>query len=99
MLIVVRQNYCNRLILSDVLRQFEYIESKILGVIFNCTLDGGRKYSKGYYKNYYRRYYRRYYTSRSTAGKYERSYRAATAAAERAANQAATPQESEEVKS
>ncbi len=75
MLLVVRQNYCNRLILADVVRQFEFIESRILGVIFNCTQEGDRKYSKGYYKNYYRRYYRRYYGK--SYGKYERSYRAA----------------------
>ena len=71
MLLVVRQNYCNRLILADVVRQFEFIESRILGVIQNCTYEGDRKYSKGYYKNYYRRYYKRYYGK--TYGKYERS--------------------------
>ena len=71
MLLVVRQNYCNRLILADVVRQFEFVESRILGVIYNCTHEGDRKYSKGYYRNYYRRYYRRYY--RSSYGKYERA--------------------------
>lgn len=74
MLLVVRQNYCNRLILADVVRQFEFIESRILGVIYNCAQEGDHKYSKGYYKNYYRRYYKRYYGK--TYGKYERSYRA-----------------------
>ena len=75
MLLVVRQNYCNRLVLADVVRQFEFIESRILGIINNCTHEGDRKYSRGYYRKYYRKYYRRYY-SRSY-GKYERSYRAA----------------------
>ena len=74
MLLVVRQGYCNRLILSDVVRQFEFVDSRILGVIHNCAQEGERKYSKGYYKNYYRRYYRRYYAK--SYGRYERSYRA-----------------------
>ena len=78
MLIVVRQNYCNRVILGDVIRQFEFVDSKILGVIYNCANEGERKYSKGYYKSYYRRYHRRYYSR--AAGKYERSFRAANEA-------------------
>lgn len=62
MLLIVRQNYCNRMVLSDTVRQFEYLNAKILGVVFNCTTEGGGKYSGGYYKKYYgKRYYKRYY--------------------------------------
>lgn len=58
MLLVVRQNYCDRLALSEAVRQFEFIDSKILGTVFNCTTEGGAKYGKEYYKRYYR--YSRY---------------------------------------
>ena len=76
MLFVVRQNFCDRLVLSEAVRQFEFINSKILGVVFNCTNEHGGKYGKGYYKRYYRgyyRYYRKYYkgyesSQRSVAG-------------------------------
>ncbi len=75
MLLVVRQNFCNRLVLGDVVRQFEFMEARILGMIYNCTHEGDRKYSKGYYRKYYKRYYKRYYTK--NYGKYERSARSA----------------------
>lgn len=62
MLLVVRQNYCDRNVLSDTARQFQFIQAKILGVVFNCTGEHSGKYGKGYYKRYYRGYgyYRRY---------------------------------------
>ena len=62
MLLVVRQNYCDRIVLSETVQQFEFINAKILGVVFNCTSEhAGKYYGKGYYKHYYRRrYYRRY---------------------------------------
>ena len=56
-LLVVRQNYCDRNILSDAARQFEFIQAKTLGVVFNCTNDNG---GKGYYKKYYKRYRKNY---------------------------------------
>jgi len=59
-LLVVRQDLCNRLILSDTIRQFEYVGAKILGVIYNCTTEGGSYYQSSYYKKYYRKYYRSY---------------------------------------
>ncbi len=61
-LLVVRQHYCNRMALSDTLRQFSFVNAKILGVIFNCTNETSNKYGyrKGYYKRYYKRYYHRY---------------------------------------
>ena len=55
MLMVVRQNYCDRLVLNNAVRQFEFVDSKILGVVFNCTHEDssfGRKYGKKYYKKY-----------------------------------------------
>lgn len=61
MLLVVRQNYCDRVVLAEAVRQFEFINAKILGTVFNCTNDHGGNYGKGYYKRYYRRYYKRYY--------------------------------------
>ena len=61
MLLVVRQNYCDRVVLSEAARQFAFINSKILGLVFNCTVEHGGNYSKGYYKGHYRKYYRRYY--------------------------------------
>ena len=68
MLLVVRQNHCNRIVLREALRQFEYVNTKILGVVFNCTSEIGGL--QGYGKKYYSRYYRRYYGY----GKGKRSY-------------------------
>ncbi len=59
-LLVVRQNYCNRLVLKEAVRQFEFIEARILGVVYNCTAENGGRYGKGYYKRYYRKYGKRY---------------------------------------
>ena len=59
MLVVVRQNYCNRIALNAAIRQFEFVDAKILGVVFNCTNDE-HSYGKRYYKRYYRRYYQKY---------------------------------------
>jgi len=66
MLLVVRQDYCDRQVLSDTAQQFKFIEAKILGVVFNCTAEGSGKYGKGYYRKYYGKY-RKY-------GKYGRRY-------------------------
>lgn len=61
-LLVVRQNACDRNALADTVRQFEFIDARILGVVFNCVNEpGGKGYYKKYYKGGYRRYYRRYY--------------------------------------
>ena len=72
MLIVVRQNYCDRLALNSAIRQFEFVDSKILGIVFNCITEGGRGYGKPYYRRYYRRYYKKYdsYCQRSAARSY-----------------------------
>lgn len=52
-LLVVRQNYCNRVALAETVRQFEFMGSKILGAIYNCANDSGNNYGKKYYKKYY----------------------------------------------
>lgn len=59
MLVVVRQNYCDRIALNAAVRQFEFVDAKILGMVFNCTADESRGYSRKYYKKYYKRYYQR----------------------------------------
>lgn len=60
MLLVVRQNFCDRIVLSDAVHQFEFINARILGVVFNCTSEHSGKYGKGYYKSYYKRYGKNY---------------------------------------
>ena len=56
-LLVVRQNYCDRIVMMDAVQQFAFIHAKVLGVVFNCTSENG---GKGYYKKYYKRYYKSY---------------------------------------
>lgn len=56
-LLVVRQNYCDRNVLVDTVNQFDFINAKTLGVVFNATSDNG---GKGYYRRYYKRYYKGY---------------------------------------
>ena len=56
MLIVVRQNYCDRLALNSTIRQFEFVDAKILGIVFNCTTEGGGRYNKYYYRKYVKQY-------------------------------------------
>lgn len=69
-LLVVRQNYCDRNVLTDAARQFEFINAKTLGIVFNCTSEPG---GKGYYKRYYKRYYKSY--GRSYGRSYENNDR------------------------
>jgi len=63
LLLIVRQNYCDRNVLGNAARLFAFINTKILGVVFNCTSEHSGKYGKNYYRRYYRGYYRRYYKS------------------------------------
>lgn len=62
MLLVVRQDLCNRHGLSNAVRQFEFVDTKILGVIYNCKNESkggyGKRYGYGYGKGYYRKYYK-----------------------------------------
>ena len=60
MLIVVRQNYCDRIALNSTIRQFEFVDAKILGIVFNATTDDGSKYGKPYYRKYYKQYDKQY---------------------------------------
>ena len=57
-LLVVRENYCNSNILGEAVEQFKFVESRILGVVLNCTVESSGGYGK-HYKSY-RRYYHRY---------------------------------------
>lgn len=66
-LLVVRQNYCDRNALGAALDQFRFVDTRILGVVLNCTSDDARRYGKRYY--YYRGYRRGY-------ARYEGSYSA-----------------------
>lgn len=70
MLMVVRQDYCNRYALKDTIRQFGFVDAKILGALVNCASEGGSGYGYGSYgKKYYR--YSKY------EGKYAKAARAA----------------------
>lgn len=71
-LLVVRQNYCNRNVLSAAVNQFRFVETRILGVVMNCAEEEVGSYSKKY------RGYRRYY-------RYEGSYMASARAAQKVA--------------
>lgn len=55
-LLVVRQNYCNRLALSDTIRQFEFVNAKLLGLVLNGASEAEGKYGKKYYKKYNKKY-------------------------------------------
>lgn len=60
MLIVVRQDYCDRNVLGSAIREFEFADTRILGLVLNYSHDNGygRKYGK--YKKYYKKYRYRY---------------------------------------
>lgn len=66
-LLVVRQNYCDRTALSEAISQFRFLDTRILGVVLNCTTEASGRYGK-HYKSY-KRYYRRYEGSYMSAGK------------------------------
>lgn len=55
MIVVIRQNLCDRNKLAASIQQLEFLNTKILGVVFNCTeqkrglyISGGGVYSKAY---------------------------------------------------
>ena len=62
MLLVVRQNYGNRIDYANAVRQFEFIEAKLLGIVYNCVTERSNAYGRKYY--YYSRYSRSYASSR-----------------------------------
>lgn len=51
-LLVVRQDYCDRNALSAAAREFKFVDANVLGVIYNCAEDSGTGYGKKYYKQY-----------------------------------------------
>lgn len=73
MLMVVRQDYCNRYALKDTVRQFGFVEGRILGALVNCATEEGSgygsygKYGRKYYK-YYHRYGGRYAAAAGSRG-------------------------------
>ena len=66
MLLVVRQDYCNRTVLKSAVDQLHFGGSRILGVVLNCTTE-----NSGYARRYksYKRYYSRYEGSYVRAAK------------------------------
>lgn len=60
LLIIVRQNFCDRNILAEAIQQVEFIDAKILGIVFNGTNEHGGRYGRGYYKRYYKQYGNQY---------------------------------------
>lgn len=52
-LLVVRQNYCDRIALNTAVRQFEFVDAKLLGTVFNCTAEDGSGYKRKYYRRSY----------------------------------------------
>ena len=66
-LLVVRQDYCNTASLNSAVGQFEFIESRILGVVMNCVSEKSGKYGKKYYKKYYSSYQGSYAAEASRA--------------------------------
>ena len=66
-LLVVRQNYCNSNILHNAVKQFEFVGSKVLGVVLNCAEEGGGRYGSRYKS--YRKYANRYVGSYMKAAK------------------------------
>ncbi len=52
-LLVVRYNYCNHTALRNTVHQFEFVDAKILGAIFNCLGDNPGKYGSYKYRDRY----------------------------------------------
>lgn len=91
-LLVVRQDYCSTTALTNAINQFDFIESRILGLVLNCVGEhGGRYYRYGYGKKYGRYYYGRY--SRYSKYRYSSAY--APAPVEPEAEPNAKPQSKE----
>lgn len=60
-LLVVRHNVCNRIVLNATARHLSFVNAKVLGVVYN----GVNEETEGYFKKYYKRYYKRYYGQRA----------------------------------
>ena len=68
-LMVVRQAHCNRMVMNETVRQFEFVGAKILGVVYNCATEGTDPYTKSYYKKYYHTYHPKTGKVNRTAGR------------------------------
>lgn len=66
-LLVVRRNYSERPALSAAVRQFAFVDSKILGFVYNCAAQAEGTYAKSYYKRPYRKYAGKYASSGDVA--------------------------------
>ena len=60
-LLVVRKDHADRISVANAVQQFEFVEGRILGVVYNCAHDEATGYGRSYYRRYYRRYYSKYY--------------------------------------
>ena len=58
MIIVSRMNYGNRNMLADALAEFDFVDTKILGIVATCTNESSKGYGKGYGRGYYKKYYK-----------------------------------------
>jgi capsular exopolysaccharide synthesis family protein len=56
MLLVVRQNRCNRPDFVAAVRQLAFVNAKVLGIVFNGVSDPGKNYGRKYYNHYYKGY-------------------------------------------
>jgi Mrp family chromosome partitioning ATPase len=56
MIVVVRQDYADRNLLSDAVQQLRYNEVKILGFVMTCA-----QHESKYYKYKYKKYYKKNY--------------------------------------
>ena len=56
MLLVVRQNYCDRNSLRSAVQQFDFVDARVLGVVYNCAAEGSGIYKRRYYRQYHRKY-------------------------------------------
>ena len=56
-LMVVHQNYSSRTAIRNAIQQFEFVNAKILGVVFNCVTDRVGGYRQKRYGNRYSHYY------------------------------------------
>lgn len=68
-LLVVRQDYCDRRALTNAVEQFGFVDTRVLGVVLNCTNDNRFRYRYKGYHRYYKRYYHRYEGSYSRAAR------------------------------
>ena len=69
-LLVVRQDHGSKVTLQEAVQQFEFVNAKILGILFNCVADratrySNKKYGYGYRKRYY--YHKNYSDDHTTS--------------------------------